>query len=82
VERIGSVLVATAWCKMRSQSPAGFTNQVDQFNKTLRAKLGKGFEDLGESDKAAATKYFLWLKKNPDAGQATAEAMFNKLFGG
>jgi hypothetical protein len=82
IERLGSVTGGNGLVQDAVRSPAGFTNQVDQFNKTLRGKLGKSFEQLSGGDKAAATKYFLWLKKNPDVGQATADNMFAKFFGG
>lgn len=82
VERLGSVTRGNSLVQDAVQSPAGFTNQVDQFNKALKSKLGKGFEQLSEPEKAAATKYFIWLKKNPDVSQATQDAIFSKFFGG
>jgi hypothetical protein len=81
VERLGSVTRGNSRLQDAVEAPAGFVNNVDQFNKLLASRLGKGFDQLDPAEKSAAVKFFVWQGKNPTAGKATEDAVWAKLFG-
>lgn len=81
VERMQSAAKGNSLLADAVQAPAGFANQLDQFNKILKSKLGKSYAALDPEGKRAAVKWMVWSKNNPNASQRTADEVFNKLFG-
>jgi len=81
IERMGSVAKGNTLLKDAVQSPAGFVNNVDQFNSAIKSRLGKGFDALDAQEKSAAVKFFVWMKANPDASKTTADKVFLKFLG-
>jgi len=80
VERMGSVARGNTLLQDAVQSPAGFVGSVDQFDKMLKDKLGKGFNELNATEKTSAARYWTWAKKNQDAGMEKSEKMWSMIF--
>jgi len=80
VERLGSVSRGNTLLQDAVQSPAGFVGSLDQFNKMLKDKLGKGFNELDATEQTSAARYWTWAKKNQDAGMEKSEKMWSMIF--
>jgi hypothetical protein len=59
-------------------APAGFMNNIDNFNQELAKRFGGTIDELTGPKKSAAVKIYLWLKRNPDASQADVERVWRE----
>ena len=79
IERLQSASGKNSLLQDAVNAPAGFLNSADEFNKLVQQRTGQSFQDLPQSAKVGAAKFWSWAKSHPDASQALQETTWTKL---
>lgn len=70
IERLGSQINKNSLVQDSVRNPSSFLNSADQFIKMNAQELtGKSFKDLGEPEKNALIKLWVWAKSSGNEGQ-------------